>query len=273
MKTMAAVNIRHFDRAVEALAGYERSVKLGLRALVRTSRGTPAPEQRAAPGPVGAVVFGSDQGMCGQLNDRIVDHTAHDLDRRSAKDPTVAAVGVRVATRLEEAGIAPESHLPVPASPWEISPAVADLLTRIEQWHETRRIDRVLLYYSRRGSGASYTPTTVPLLPVDADRLEEWSEDAWPSRSIPLVTMNPRQLFSALIRHYLFAFLYRAFAESAASENASRLASMQGAERNVQERIDDLEARYRLRRQMSITEELLDIASGAEALFRDGSRT
>jgi F-type H+-transporting ATPase subunit gamma len=181
----------------------------------------------------------------------------------------VLAVGLRPAARLEEAGLAPEGYLGVPASPGEIGPAVADLLGRIEQWHRQGTAERVILFYSRRESGAAYSPATLNLLPIDAAWLAEWGGDVWPSRSLPLVTMDRRRLFSALIRQYLFGSLYRAFAESAASEHASRLASMQGAERNIEERIDDLEARYRLRRQMSITEELLDIASGAEALFQE----
>jgi F-type H+-transporting ATPase subunit gamma len=60
--------------------------------------------------------------------------------------------------------------------------------------------------------------------------------------------------------------LFRAHAESLASENASRLASMQAAENNIEEKIDDLAARYRRRRQSAITEELLDVVSGFEAL-------
>ena len=78
--------------------------------------------------------------------------------------------------------------------------------------------------------------------------------------------MDGERLFTKLIRQYLFVSLYRAFAESLASENASRLASMQGAERNIEERLADLNAQFHRQRQMSITEELLDIVAGYEAL-------
>jgi F-type H+-transporting ATPase subunit gamma len=69
-----------------------------------------------------------------------------------------------------------------------------------------------------------------------------------------------------LIRQYLFAVLYRALAESLASENAARLASMQAAEKNIEERSDELTARYHRRRQNAITEELLDVTAGFEVL-------
>ena len=61
-------------------------------------------------------------------------------------------------------------------------------------------------------------------------------------------------------------------AESLASENASRLSSMQGAERNIEERLAGLHARFHRQRQMSITEELLDIVAGYEALSSPGNR-
>jgi F-type H+-transporting ATPase subunit gamma len=81
--------------------------------------------------------------------------------------------------------------------------------------------------------------------------------------------MDRSRLFSELTRQYLFVSLYRACAESMASENASRLASMQAAEGNIGERLDEFHAQLRNERQNSITEELLDIVSGFEALSGD----
>jgi F-type H+-transporting ATPase subunit gamma len=81
-----------------------------------------------------------------------------------------------------------------------------------------------------------------------------------------MFTMDAERLFSALIRQYLFVSLFRACAESLASENASRLAAMRGAERNIGDQLTELTHQFHQKRQMAITEELLDIASGFEAL-------
>ena len=78
--------------------------------------------------------------------------------------------------------------------------------------------------------------------------------------------MNPEQLLSALVRQYLFISLYRACAESLASENASRLVAMRGAERNIGDKIEELTRLFHQQRQMAVTEELLDIVVGFEAL-------
>ncbi|HDK27785.1 MAG TPA: F0F1 ATP synthase subunit gamma, partial [Candidatus Atribacteria bacterium] len=62
--------------------------------------------------------------------------------------------------------------------------------------------------------------------------------------------------------------LYRAFIESMASENASRLTAMQKAEENIEERLDNLNSQFNRQRQNAITEELLDIIAGFEALAK-----
>jgi F-type H+-transporting ATPase subunit gamma len=70
----------------------------------------------------------------------------------------------------------------------------------------------------------------------------------------------------ALIREYLFVSLFRACAESLASENASRLAAMQRADKNIDELLEDLNRTFHRLRQSGIDEELFDVISGFEAL-------
>jgi len=70
----------------------------------------------------------------------------------------------------------------------------------------------------------------------------------------------------ALVREYLFVSLFRACAESLASENASRLAAMQRADKNIDELLDDLNGTFQRLRQSSIDEELFEVISGFEAL-------
>jgi F-type H+-transporting ATPase subunit gamma len=83
---------------------------------------------------------------------------------------------------------------------------------------------------------------------------------------IPLFTLSSEVLFSALIRQYFFVALFQACAESLASENSSRLAAMQIAQKNIEERLDLLNREYQQIRQTAINSELLDIVSGFEAL-------
>jgi F-type H+-transporting ATPase subunit gamma len=74
--------------------------------------------------------------------------------------------------------------------------------------------------------------------------------------------MQQTDLFSSLVRQYLFVWVFRACAFSLASENAGRLAAMQAAERNIGERLQELSSTFNQKRQENITDELLEVISG-----------
>ena len=123
-----------------------------------------------------------------------------------------------------------------------------------------------MLFYNRPLTG-SFSPRAETLLPVSLSALRE-TRLKWESRSLPTFTMPPDRLLSALLRQYFFVSLYRACALSLAAENTSRLAAMQAAEKNINERLDELKTSYQHERQAAITEELLDIISGFKAVRR-----
>jgi F-type H+-transporting ATPase subunit gamma len=269
MKALAGVNIRQCERAAHAMAEYNRTVEMGLQVALQR---IPAHAIRpAATGRLGAVVFGSDQGMCGLLNDQVVDHAVRALDRLKRRHPeqSIVAAGVRAAGQLEQEGRAVEQTVDVPASVGGIGSAVEQVLHKVEEWHLDRKIEFVALFYARPVSGAWYRIRGVQVLPVDATWLNGLRATPWPSKVVPMFTLDEQRLFQLLIREYLFVSLYRAFAESLASENASRLASMQVAEKNIEERLRVLTTQSRQLRQETITAELLDIISSFEALRGD----
>lgn len=272
MKALAAANIRQYEKAVESLAEYNRTVEMGLQILLRRRPEALALVKSESTDRLGAVVFGSDQGMCGQLNDQIVSHAMKAMNDLGVepKNRTLLAVGLRVTGRLEDAGQPVEESLSIPGSTAGITPMVQEILVIIEEWHFNRKIDQIVLFFNKHLSGASYSPHTLHLWPVDPEWLRNIKGREWPTRVLPTFAMDWNRLFSLLVHHYLFVSLYRAFAESLASENASRLASMQGAERNIEERLGELNAQFHQQRQMSITEELLDIVAGFMALTRKG---
>jgi len=88
----------------------------------------------------------------------------------------------------------------------------------------------------------------------------------WPTKVLPMYTLEWQKLFPLIVRQYVFVSLFQATAESLASENASRLAAMQGAEKNIDDVLSGLKLQFHQERQMAITDELLDIVAGFEAL-------
>ncbi len=271
MRAMAAVTIRQARQATEALAGYNETAELGLHVLLVN-----APEERTAPreeatGTLGAVVLGSDQGLVGRFNQLIATYAVAEV-RRLAPAPDerlVMAVGLRLAARLEDAGQRLDHVMSMPGSVAGITHAVREMLVRIRAWQVGRGVQRVALFYSATEGGAAYSQRTQHLLPLSPIWLQGIRDRPWVSSSRPIITMSWDRLFSAYVRQYLFASLHRAVAESMASENASRLAAMDVAESNIEERIGALRTRYHYVRQSSITEQILDVVTGYEALRED----
>jgi F-type H+-transporting ATPase subunit gamma len=269
MKALSAVSIRQYEQALESLAGYQRTVEMGLHVALRHKVGDSGmpPGER---GPrLGAVVLGSDHGLCGRFNEQIVHFALAKMNGFQVRreDRVVLAVGARVEAQLELAEQAAEECFFVPGSAASITNTVREILLKIDDWRAGRGVGNVLVFYNRRLAGGS-APTMLHLLPVDLARFNRLRAEPWPSRVLPTFSMDAQALFAALIRQYLFISVFRACAESLASEHANRLASMQGAERNINERLDDLAGQYRRRRQQSITEELLDVVAGFQALKR-----
>lgn len=270
MKAMAASSIGQYENAVRSLDDYYRTVQLGLAACFREnkSRGvTPRIQQHtsAAVGAIGAIVFGSDQGLVGQFNETMVDYAVDMLEKLPGKK-IVWAVGVRIESRLAETRFPPLAGFTLPNSINAITPLVGQILIEMEAQREQGLIEQIYLFHNRPMTGSIYTPTSQQLLPLDETWLQNLSGMRWPTKNLPEVMNSGERTLRALVREYFFVTLFRACAESLASENASRLAAMQRAEKNIEELQEDLNRTFHRLRQSGIDEELFDVISGFEAL-------
>lgn len=273
MKSLSAVSIHQYDRAVAAIAEYERTVSLGLQIVLRD--GGIAPPPGLADGtPRGAalIVIGSDRGLCGRFNDRIC---AAALDRlrtwTGGEVRPLCVIGQRAATQLAAAGHRPDVLFSLPGSVDGLATTVHAVAVEIERW-TSGGTGAVSLLFNRRAGAALTAPTARVLLPVPHEDLDRLARAPWPWRRLPIYRMDRATLFSWLIGQRIFVELYRALAESLASEHASRLAAMQRAERNIGDLRDDLMGAFRQMRQQAITRELLDILAGFESVYQgDGT--
>jgi F-type H+-transporting ATPase subunit gamma len=268
MKAVAASSIGQYEKSVRALADYYRTVELGLGACLRESG--PAPliaerKGRTVASAIGAVVFGSDQGLVGQFNDVVADYAVKTLAALTAK-PEIWAVGERVHARLADAGLPLLGLFTVPNSVKAITPLVGQILMESETRRSRGEVAELYLFYNRPTSGPVYAPVSQRLLPLDESWRRRLAELPWPTGNLPEVMGGGTAALRALIREYLFVSLFRACAESLASENASRLAAMQRADKNIDELLEELNRTFHRLRQSGIDEELFDVISGFEAL-------
>jgi len=268
MKAVAASSIGQYEKSVAALSDYYRTVEIGLGACLRQQGASPLitePKRPAAAVAIGAVVFGSDQGLVGQFNDVVADYAVKTLAALPGQ-PEVWAVGERVHARLADSGLQPVGLFAVPSSVNAITPLVGQILVDCEARHGQGAAAELYLFYNRPISGAVYAPVSQRLLPLDDTWRRKLVKLPWPTKNLPEVMGDGAVTLRALISGYLFVSLFRACAESLASENASRLAAMQRAEKNINELLEDLNRTFHRLRQSGIDEELFDVVSGFEAL-------
>lgn len=270
MKALAASSIGQYEQSVRGLGDYYRTVELGLGACFRENNSeNPMVQQQGQIGvrAIGAVVFGSDQGLVGQFNDVVADFAIKTLAGMAGK-LQVWAVGERVHARLTDANLPMAGLFAVPASVQAITPLVGQIQIESEAHRAHGDYAHLYLFYNRPRIGALYEPVSLRLLPLDAQWQQGLAQVPWPTQVLPEVMCGGTVTLRALIREYLFISLFRACAESLASENASRLSAMERADKNIDELLANFNSTFHQLRQTGIDEELFDVISGYEALSK-----
>lgn len=271
MKILSAINIVSYEKSVKALQHYYQSVKLGLIAcLLQSPQILMAVEsKKTVIRRTGIVIFGSDQGMVGQFNDQIAEYAHHELGSISA-EKIIWPVGERVFSRLVDyPDLKVKNPFSVPNSIGHISTLISQLLDDVERERTLAEVDQLLIFYNRPKSGAKFEPTCLNLLPIDKKWLNSFMVKKWPTNMTPEVIDGVEVTFPNLIRQHLFTSIVKACAESLASENACRLASMQVAEKHIDEQLERQYLQYNQERQNRIDEELFDLVSGFEVIMAE----
>lgn len=265
MKALSAVSIRQYEHAEAAMADYAHTVELGLTAVLRhrRSRGWTVLAADRPGGSAALIVIGSDRGLCGGYNDKI---TRFARSRMEDGPMELGVIGARVAARFATDRVAPAFGLALPGSVDGLPRLVQSVIVEIDRWTRERGVGQVWLVHNRREGRVTAQPQAHRVLPIPDSYLHKLTHADWSGRSLPQFGMDPDRLISWLVQQRLFVVIYRGLTEALASEHASRLAAMQAAERNIEERRGELQGLYRQRRQETITRELLDVVSGFEAV-------
>jgi F-type H+-transporting ATPase subunit gamma len=265
MKAVAASSIGQYEAAVRALGDYERSVELGLSVCLR-GVGDVGVEKfsHADDCLISAIVFGSDQGLVGRFNEAIVDFALRSLAALPGRKE-IWAVGERVYSHLEDAGMSVVGQFTLPSSAAAITPLITEIQVEIEARYAKSQHAHLHVFHNRPQSTARYEPMGLRLLPLDAQWHNRLTDIQWPTANLAEVLGGTTVTLRALVREYLFISLYKACAESLTSENGSRLEAMQRAQKNIETLSTRLNQSFNRRRQSSIDEELFDVIAGFNA--------
>lgn len=265
-KTIAASQIQRCEVAATASQHYALNIAMALYVLFsKTHFSVQAPGKGSPPTVV--VVFGTDQGLVGAFNDRLVQFVAKRIHGLS--DVQVFSFGARASNRLEEAGIVLQNAFPLPAAAGMVAYSISGLISKIEPLLLNNPDTRVILFHNRLVSRTTYEPEETRVLPLDEDWKRELLESPWPTNQIPEIIGAPQKAFVELLREYLMVSFSQIIAETLACENVSRFLSMQRAEKNIDDVKTDLRQRFNLFRQSAIDDELFDVIGGFSALSNE----
>jgi len=267
MKALAASSVVQYEKAVLSLHDYYSTIQLALATYFKTQKNAfISTTYNRKPTYANFIVFGSDQGLVGQFNDQMAEYVLENLKSHPVKK-RIWTVGERINIRLEDMGYSSIKNYQVPNSVNAITPLVTNVLLDIQSQKDSPGTP-LLIFYHKQKIGSIYEPVHQVLLPIDQAWQEAMVQIKWPTDSFPeLISKGVNSLLS-FIHEYLFVTLFQACAHSLASENASRMVSMQRAEKNIGELLENLNLSYHRLRQDNIDEELFDVISGFEALTK-----
>lgn len=267
MKTLSSVSILQYEQANKALDKYRQNLKAAFQAYLQTY-GVPPDVRRQAPLKPLEIVIGSDNGMVGKFNRELLTAAKRDLYQNNL-NPAAArfiAVGKRPAMLIEG------QNWPLLASygisnSAKVATALAEsLILQIDQATRSEHINQIVVWYHKRHKNNRISIEKYILLPFNTTMLKKLADQPWSTNNIPLVPHKKQKMYAALVRETLQIALISFLNFSLAAEHYTRMTNMQNAEKNIDENLAVLNQEYQQQRQEEITDELIDVISGVEAL-------
>ncbi len=232
MKAYASSNIVQFQTAANASMEYNEIINMSLYIVLSKEKEKKTTSKESSEKGSLYIIFGSDHGLAGRFNENISIFAEDILKNEKNEKNKVIIVGQQVYSRLQNLNELSDSYT-APQSVEAITESVLDLLFKIEEYRE--KMDKIELIYNMPAEQSSFKEKREILYPVSFENIVS-NQNNWDSNSLPLYFIEKERILSELLRQYFFITLYRTFCYSLASENASRLASMQSAEKNIEER-------------------------------------
>ncbi len=270
MELVASARLRRSQQRIEAMRPYaDRMLEL-MAGTAKAAGATKLPllQQRETVRTVGIVPVAGDRGLAGAFNAQVL-RRAFALMREASgagQEVRFFTVGRRAQStvRFRRMPLAQSwtgfSDKPGYADAQAVAHAVAEAYVNEE-------VDRVVVVYNAFVSPLVQRVTTSEVLPIAAERLEGARVDEERSHPVDFFfEPEPRQILERLLPVYVETELYRALLESAASFFGAQMTAMRNASKAAGELIDNLTLAMNRARQAEITQEILEVVAGADAL-------
>ena len=268
MKMLSSVSVGQYEKALNSLNQYGTTLRQAFHGLFTQSFFTYMPPNIKTTAPkILAIVIGSDNGLVGRFNKDILEYVKSTCIELGGNPNQIRliSVGKRVALQASSINLHISHTYPISNSIKEIASLAGLILTQIDKEVSEHHFDLVEIFYNKQ-QNLSFTPQMRQLMPLSYHNLQNLKKTPWEGKTIPLITANKEELFSALLHEYFTIQLTHALTASLAAEHFTRMNHMQQAEKNIEEKLLQLNLEYQQVRQNQITEELIDIVSGASAI-------
>jgi len=265
MNMVAAAKLRGAQEKMEAFRPYTAKFNEAMSNLSggANTNAFPLMENRSVK-TVEMVVVTSDRGLCGSFNANIVKLALKKMAEYEAEGKTVSfvCVGKKGHQLLKNTGKVRKSYTETMGN-FQMFHA-REIATDVAQQFLNGTIDKVEILFSEFVSVARQIPTVAPFLPVQPVEVEEGAEKALSGDYI--YEPSSEEIMDVLQPLYLNVQVYSSMLEVGAGEHAARMTSMDNATNACKDIVSDLTVVYNKARQAAVTNELMDIVGGAEAL-------
>ena len=217
------------------------------------------------------VLVTADKGLCGAFNTNLIKAAQAFIASNPGKQIEILAVGRkgRDFFRRRGAALAGEYIGLTGKGRVEFSEALDVARDVIKRFTEDKEIDKVFIVYNEFKSVMQQRVVIEQLLPV-ARHNQPTDDDSAPAEAVSLVDyiyeQPPGEIFAKLLPRLIETQIFRALLESIASEQGARMTAMDSASKNARELIDSLTLNMNRIRQAAITNEIIEVVSGAAAL-------
>jgi len=262
MKMVSAAKLRRAQENMQRARPYsERLLKMLQSVAARVDAdANPLLQPHESDRRVGLIVFAGDKGLCGPFNSSIIRQAETFAAGLGGRDITYTCVGKRSRDHFTRQGHTLRHSWIDVFRNVEFSTA-AEIGKNLVESYLNNEVDQVHLVFNEFKSALQATPIVQQLLPIEQDSLDsdEPADDY-------IYERDAASILRALLPHYIEIQVFRALLESAAAEHAARMTAMDSATNNAGELIDSLTLTMNRVRQASITREIIEVVSGAEAL-------
>ncbi len=268
MKMLSSVSVGQYEKALASLTQYAHTVQDAFHGLFTQDFFKYEPPKVPAQNPkVLSILIGTDNGLVGKFNRTLFNFSQEYLQDLSPKgEKYFITVGKRMGVLAQIDQLPIEASYPGSNSVKEIAQNATLILTKINEVVTKHKVDLVYLFNNKKKGATAFTPRARQLIPLPQERMYQLKRKKWDGKTLPYISADKHELFSALLHEYLIITLSHDLTSSLTSEHYTRMIHMQEAQKNINDSLENFNLEYQQLRQTQITDELIDIVSGAEEM-------